>query len=79
MRTLASTLMVAMDGWKSAGGQLLASGVILLSAYPRYRVKCRRQRMPRVLYGHSLRHLRSGYAIRENLSGPAAICVVSLL
>ena len=63
MAILTSTFALAFGEatWKSVLGQLLASGVLLLSGYQDVGVALPHGRSLRVFYGHRLRHLRFDY------------------
>ena len=54
-------LALGVTGWKSVGGQLLASGVLLLSGHQDMGLRARGGSAFGFFYGHSLRHLGSGY------------------
>jgi hypothetical protein len=74
-----STFVVAMGpGWKPVGGQLLASGVLLLSGYQDMRLRARSGAFFGFFIGFAFGLSALGTAIWEGLWGGAAICTVVL-
>jgi hypothetical protein len=79
MPILLSTFVLAMGlGWKSVGGQLLASGILLLSGYQDMGLRARIGGFFGFFMAFAFAISALGTAIWARLWGGAAICAVVL-
>ena len=74
-----STLIVVIEaGWKSVGGQLLASGVLLLSGHQDIGLKARMGAFFGFFMALAFSVSALVSAIRVNIPGAIAICIIVL-